>query len=316
MRKLAYLAILTVIATFIYLFVINDNDGNNEVVENPSTVTDSKPIKAGEKPQEKAEKKPLLERIESSLTSDEVDQLCEELDTIARERRKLKPHEIQRLLDIIKQDRPTGGQREISADSWELLMNSSLNAITSSIDPESENNLSTTLAHLARNSSDPVIKLYALQHIAFWFPREPIEEHRQLLLTVLKESSQDIQETAGTALTVLSDLEKAELTSEEMASDNKGISKAALKITNNPKASTSVRVSAVHTLCDRNHKESLSSLKVIALNENEPVLLRKAAIFGIGKLGSEEDIEFLKSLPTINPRIDAAVKPAIQKLSK
>ena len=82
-------------------------------------------------------------------------------------------------------------------------------------------------------------------------------------------------------------------------------------------AATDVRISALHTLTDRRVTGILPEVRRIAEDQKELIILRKAAIFAIGRLGNPvDDADRLKSLSKENTRLAQAATPALKHLSK
>lgn len=231
------------------------------------------------------------------------------VDRIARQRDTLTDAETSRLLDYIAGAKP----ESLTEGDWQHLVNSVLNALRVNPVTSVKQRLSKLLAAMAREHKDPVIRLYALQHISFWYPHETDPARKQQMANLLKQLSSSGQE-AGTAVMVMSDLQRQGQL-EKGPQQDADIERAALYLVSDKTASTEVRVTALHTLTDRRTSSALPKARYIAEDREEHMVLRKAAIFAIGRLGNlANDTDRLKSLAKEHPRLAQAAKPALKKL--
>ena len=99
--------------------------------------------------------------------------------------------------------------------------------------------------------------------------------------------------------------------------DTVDITRASMRLLADGKASTDVRITSLHTLTDRQVSEVLPEARRIAEDRNELIILRKAAIFAIGRLGNPvDDSDRLKGLSKEHHRLAQAANPALEQLSK
>lgn len=229
---------------------------------------------------------------------------------ITRENSTLTPAEATTILNFISAPKPT----TLTDGDWQHLVNNLLNALRTNPAKPVTQRLSTILADMAQSHPDPVLRLYAIQHISFWYPRETDPSQKQTLATLLQTLSTTGNE-AGTATMVMSDLQR----SGDLPADPEtiaAITRAARHLAADPTAPTDVRVSAIHTLSDRQVTAALPSLRKIADDTTEHIIIRKAAIFTIGRLGTPaEDIARLKRLSKEHPRLAQASSPAVRMLN-
>ena len=228
-------------------------------------------------------------------------------DKIARERIELSSGDVKNLMDFIAGEKPAS----LDDGQWQHRVNSVLNALRAQ--HADNDGLSDLLMKMAVGHEDPVLRLYALQHLGSWVAREKDPAKRQQMLSLLSQlATKDGEPTAGTAIQMITELEQAGI---PVPSINlKSIEKAALKIVADPKASQDLRVSALHTCCDRNLTQVLENARKIASDKKEVTIVRKAAIYSIGKMGAEEDLEMLDGLLSESRLLSEAVKPAIKRI--
>lgn len=253
----------------------------------------------------------LADKVTSAQSSKELNDLTDQLELIARQRRVIGADEAMQLVSYIKKPRPA----HISADDWQYLMNGVLNAVRESTNPDDTNEVAATLVYLASSSDDITIRLYALQHISFWFEKD--KANRQMLIDTLVIESKKPQETAGTATLVLADLEQKGLLDVSLVGiDADYITTTSAAILVNQKATNDVRRSAIAAMVERRQKSALPSLREVAANTKEQLHLRKAAVAAIRDLGTKADIPLLQALHKEGPRMRFATTPAIKQLSE
>lgn len=252
-----------------------------------------------------------IEVITSGRAGEAHGRAIEAADRIAREHGALDAAAASRLLDYISGPRPAA----LSEADWQHLVNSSLNALRTNPAKPAQARLAGILSTMARSHADPVLRLYALQHISFWYSQEPDRSKKKHLITLLSELSRGGDE-AGTATMVISDLQRAgKLPTGKK--DTVDITRASMRLLADGKASTDVRITSLHTLTDRQVSEVLPEARRIAEDRNELIILRKAAIFAIGRLGNPvDDSDRLKGLSKEHHRLAQAANPALEQLSK
>lgn len=166
----------------------------------------------------------------------------------------------------------------------------------------------TTLAlQLLRNATtdpDRTIRLYALQHIDSMRLasqiKEPINAEIHVMLEQIAASSDS--EVSGTALVLLT---QWGVTSTEESSNP--VRELAETVAADRKRPVDVRVTALHATGPVGLKLS----RLLAADVSEPIILRKAAIARIGRLGGSEDLEILDNMRSENSRIEQAARPAL-----
>lgn len=251
-----------------------------------------------------------MDLITSGRAGEAHGRAVEAADRIAREHGALDAAAAGRLLDYITGPRPAA----LSGADWQHLVNSSLNALRTNPAKPAQARLAGILSTMARSHADPVLRLYAVQHISFWYSQEPDAAKKKQLAALLRELSGGGGE-AGVATMVLSDLDRTgELPASEPES-SADINRAAMRLLSDQNAATDVRITALHTLTDRRVEAALPQARHIAEDRNESIILRKAAIFAIGRLGNQtDDTDRLKSLSKEHHRLAQAANPALENL--
>ncbi len=254
-------------------------------------------------------RKNRLQVLTSGVSGEALTRALEIADTIAREHTAFSDAEASHLLDFVSGSKPSG----LTRSDWQHLVNSLFNALRTRPAAPARERLSLVFANMAEKDADPVMRLYALQHISFWLPHEQHPARKQQLADLLLRMSQ-AGDQAGCATMVMSDLQRAGSLPQNQET-NTMIDQAALRLASDPDAVTTARVSAIHTLADRGQTESLPELRSIAMARHEHIVLRKAAIFAIGRLGNlSDDRDRLKRLASEHRRLAQAAEPAIQSL--
>ena len=92
--------------------------------------------------------------------------------------------------------------------------------------------------------------------------------------------------------------------------------KAVMKIAADSEASHDLRVSAFHTCCDRKLHGVLKDARRVAGDKNETTVVRKAAIFAIGKMGTKHDLKMLTALLLESDLMSEAARPAIERIKE
>lgn len=167
---------------------------------------------------------------------------------------------------------------------------------------------------MAAEDENPVLRMYALQHIAMWIPDEPSEESREAMMGYLRKlSSSPDDPLAGSAVLFLTDLERDGELPEGFAAGGE-IGKTALRIASDDTAPPDVRIAALHACVDQGTAAALPAARLIAADPSLMIPLRKAAIHTIGEFGTREDAALLESLAENAPALALATLPAAVKL--
>ena len=167
---------------------------------------------------------------------------------------------------------------------------------------------------MAERDANPVLRMYALQHIALWIPDEPTPEKRgamvEYLHTLLKRPNDPL---AGSALLFLTDLEHSGHIPRSAETEAQ-FHAAAQRLISDSSTRADVRISVLHACVDRKQSDILPTARAIAADPSQMIPLRKAAIHSIGRMGKAEDIALLESLATENKDLQAATRPALKLL--
>lgn len=186
--------------------------------------------------------------------------------------------------------------------------------------------LSDVLLEMAANNPSKVLRLYAMQHLSLWFPRESDGEKRRQMVELLESISQEARdETAGCAVLMLADMRREEIGIGTLDVPNEVngidwkrvdqvIADASQQLVGEKAARADVRISAIHTCVDRKDGTALPAMRQIAEDVKLVSPLRKAAIYAIGQLGNSEDLTLLASLPQDDGNLSLAVLPAQKEL--
>jgi hypothetical protein len=220
------------------------------------------------------------------------------LDTQARERNTLSSEQTTWLLDTLH----AGGHPEWKPGYRQWFYNSAFNALHRS---EASQPLTRLLAGLAEKDPDPILRLYALQHIGTQRANGRLSgplalEIHELLRRLLGTDPA----TSGTVIDLL-----ATWDGEGNSSDPASRARAAAMAEDRALA-TDVRITALHTA----GPESLAPARRLAVDTTQPVLLRKAAIACIGRHGTESDFADLKKLSSESSRLAQAAEPALSTI--
>lgn len=159
------------------------------------------------------------------------------------------------------------------------------------------------LLHLALNDADRTMRLYAIQHLSVQrrvgqLSGALAEEIRSTLETLARQPGAEV---SGGVLLLL--------TSWDSPADGENdftIQQLALATAADRARPVDIRVTAIHAA----GSTSLPLARTLATDASSPVLLRKAAIAGIGRYGSKEDLVMLADLQAESSRIAQAANPA------
>jgi hypothetical protein len=176
--------------------------------------------------------------------------------------------------------------------------------------------LAELMLQMAEQDPNPVLRMYALQHIAMWIPDEPTPEKREAMVKYLHQLLQrPSNPLAGSALLFLTDLEHSGHIPRSAETDAQ-FQAAALNLITNPATRPDVKISVLHACVDRKQSDILPTARTIAADETQMIPLRKAAIHSIARMGTKEDIPLLESLTEKTPDLKAATNPALEILRK
>lgn len=164
------------------------------------------------------------------------------------------------------------------------------------------------LQKLLREAPEKTMRLYALQHLALQRAGGRLtgplaDEIRTDLHTFAREPKSPV---AGSTLSTLITWEGPETPTDPQ------LAALALQLASDPACEVDIRVTALHAA--RAH--ALESARRLAVDETQPVLLRKAAIALIGQHGQQEDRVALEALRGENFRLAQAAEPALRAIQQ
>ena len=233
-----------------------------------------------------------------------------------RDGRSLSEEDRESLLSFLSQRQPEG----MASGEWEERVNEILNLLRSQ--SGGVPGLAEVMMKMAAEDANPVLRMYALQHIAMWIPDEPSEESREAMMGYLRKLSWSPDDPlAGSAVLFLSDLERDGELPEGFAADGE-IGETALRIAADATASPDVRIAALHACVDqgqfaeRRRPEIAATARLIATDPSLMIPLRKAAIHTIGEFGDAKDRELLERIAEESRVFTAATKPALERLER
>jgi hypothetical protein len=224
-----------------------------------------------------------------------------------RDGRVLAAADRESLLSFLGQGQLQG----MTSGEWEERVNEILNLLRSQ--PGGVPGLAEAMMKMAEEDANPVLRMYALQHIAMWIPDEPSKDSREEMMGYLRKLSWSDNPLAGSAVLFLSDLERGGELPEGFVADGQ-IAATALRIASDPTAPPDVRIAALHACVDQGTATALPAARAIAADGSLMIPLRKAAIHTIGQFGTIEDRIFLEEMERRDPGLAAATKPALDKL--
>lgn len=235
-----------------------------------------------------------------------------------RDGRSLTAEDRGSLLSFLSQGQPEG----MTSGEWEERVNEILNLLRSQ--PGGVSGLADLILKMAAEDANPVLRMYALQHIVMWIPDEPLEEIREKMMGYLRQLSWSPDDPlAGSAVLFLSDLKRDGKLPEGFVADGE-IGETALRIAADATASVDVRIAAFHACVDQGVGEGMANrrpeiaatARLIAADASLMIPLRKAAIHTIGRFGGAEDRELLESIAEQNRDFTAATTPALERLER
>jgi len=252
---------------------------------------------------------PLDQSAMVSETGEPHTRSVDVLHILAKHHQALSSEDIRTLLAFISAAKPG----DLSDGEWEERVNVILNALRAQdlyVPGLTDYLLTTAGKHPSR-----ILRLYAMQHLALWYQREPSEGKRREIVALLEKLAEKAgEETAGSAVMFLNDLQReAAATGGEVVKDEV-IGRAALRLAADRGAKQDVRISALHTCVERKMPAVLPAARQIAADTSAVIPLRKAAIFSIGQLGTAEDQAMLDKLGADVPDLRPATVPALTTL--
>jgi hypothetical protein len=174
--------------------------------------------------------------------------------------------------------------------------------------------LADLMLHMAERDPNPVLRMYALQHIALWIPDETVPEKRGAMVYYLHQLiTRPSDPLAGSALLFLTDLEHSGHIPRSAETEAQ-FHAAAQRLISDSSTRADVRISVLHACVDRKQSDILPTARAIAADPSQIIPLRKAAIHSIGRMGTVADIALLESLATENKDLQAATSPALKQL--
>jgi hypothetical protein len=206
---------------------------------------------------------------------------------------------------------------------WEERVNFILNLLRRQAEPSSDGDqgtpvpgLTEALLQMAETSPNEILRLYAIQHLALWYPMEPERVKQEAIVSTLQHMAERPDDPrSGAAVLMLADLQSQRGgNNKALVEGNAALLAAAERLLTDTSAAPAVRLSAVLACVDLGHAEVLPELRRIAKDPSAIGALRKAAIQAIGQLGMEEDLEFLDALPGDDAYLSQAIRPAMEKL--
>lgn len=249
--------------------------------------------------------------MDKALVRDSGDAHSVALDLISeciRLRLVLTPSDRDTMLRFLSESKPT----EIASGQWQERVNEILNFLRAQ--PGEVPGLANLLVQMSSENPDPVLRMYALQHISLWIPKEPVESNKADMIAYLEKlAAKDEDPLAGSAILFLNDLDQRKVLPDRIDA-SEVIEDAALRLIASKSAKPDVRICALHTSAERKLHGAIISSRAIAGDSSLMIPLRKAAIYTIGEVGTVEDIALLEALAVSNHVLAAATKPAMESI--
>ncbi len=177
--------------------------------------------------------------------------------------------------------------------------------------------LADLLRHMVVEDPDPVMRMYALQHLSMWVPEEPVAENRAAMIALLKRLAETPGDPlAGSAVLFLDDLSRNPNLADVEKVSGTVIETQALRLAEDAKSKPDVRITALHTCAARGLSDAAPAARRIAADNSLMIPLRKAAIYSLGQLGSAEDQAFIESLGKTSEVLTEATIPALKSLRR
>lgn len=235
-------------------------------------------------------------------------------EQIANEHRELPDAARGDLLAFISAGKP----KALLDSEWQERVNVILNSLRDQQTGAASRHqgLTRLLVEMAAADSDPILRMYAMQHLGLWYPRIADAADRaevlELLAQILRMKG---ERSRGSALQALSDIARNGASEEvEQALAGSNLMEQAEGILSDRSEAADVRICALQACVAHAHKNVLNPLREIATNGGENTVLRKAAIHGIGELGNIADLELLELVRSEEVRCSVASEAAITHL--
>ena len=241
-------------------------------------------------------------------TGEEHAQAFAQLIEWIKQQQVLTPEDREALLAYLTQPQPPA----LTSGEWEERVNEILNLLRAQ--PGGVPGLADLMLHMAERDANPVLRMYALQHIALWIPDETVAENREAMVDYLHQLlARPNDPLAGSALLFLTDLEHAGHIPRSAETDAQ-FQAAAVRLVTDPATRPDVKISVLHACVDRKQSDILPTARGIATDETQMIPLRKAAIHSIGRMGSTEDLSSLEDMLHDKGELKVAIAAAIKNL--
>ena len=237
-------------------------------------------------------------------------------EQITDEHREMPDRARDDLLSFISAGKPDG----LMDYEWQERVNVVLNAlrVQGADTGERAAGLTELLMEMAASDPDPILRMYAMQHLALWYPRIRDADERRQVLGLLKQIL-DVkgERSRGSALQALSDIARNGAHQEvELALEGSPIVERAKSILSDQGETADVRICALQACVVHAHEGVLVNLRAIATNADENTVLRKAALHGLGGMGGAQDVDLLELVGNEDSRCAAAAQAALDVLRK
>ncbi len=227
---------------------------------------------------------------------------------------QLSPSDSAALLQWTTGPRP----EKLYDDAWFGLVNDVWNALRRQRAPAPE--LAPALIAFFRDPATPyVLRDYSIQHLGSYleddFAKLDTTQRNAILNTFLQAASMRSQGFAGTALYSLQSL-RPQL-SKDSPAFAENLAQAALALLADPAANKLARISAFQIAIENADPRALIHARRIAADPSGEPMLRAPAIAYLGRLGTSEDANLLKSIHDgcSDRRLLGALNPALAKLA-
>lgn len=205
--------------------------------------------------------------------------------------------------------RDTGEEKWLRPGQNFALKNDILNVLREQQLPPAE--LTDVLIALRQDASQPpVMRDYALQHLAPWYARVDGDQEDKIVKELQAASEEIDQSYAGTALLALHRLQR-----ENPGTQTQTLPGQILRLIEDGNANLLARISAVQLSGQLRLPKALESVRRLAVDESQPKTLRVAAMGAIGRAGRMEDAPLLtKSAQSDDGPLKRAATVALRNL--
>ncbi len=224
------------------------------------------------------------------------------LDRYTQENKTMPEEHVTKLLEMMRD----GRNPKWESGYRQHIFNSTFNALHLCAVGEP---FTRILQDLTLHDADPVIRLYAMQHLGMQrsighLTGELADEIHSLMETLAKKSGEEV---SGTAIQVLASWDGA-----DNAENDPSTRQIALATASDSNRPVDIRVTAIHAA----GSSVLPLARDLARNPSESVMLRKAAISQIGQHGDMQDVITLNTLAGESSRLAQAAEPALAEIRK